>query len=189
MATDLKDYIRCYDGIVPATFCQSIMDTFDKSPHTEYLDRECRPTFTELNISQRYGAKDPAWVGIQNKLTNYFIDAVELYMRDLDVEIDFPAEYAFEENRVKMYQANNHDQFKDHVDVGNYNSARRFLVCFLYLNDVTLGGETNFPKLRHSITPERGRILVFPANWQYRHSGQPPLSGPKYIVGSYLHYL
>ena len=189
MATDLKDYIRCYDGIVPATFCQSIMDAFDKSPHTEYLDRECRPTFTELNISKRYGEKDPAWVSIQNKLTNYFIDAVELYMRDLDVEIDFPAEYAFEENRVKMYQANNHDQFKDHVDVQDYNSARRFLVCFLYLNSVGMGGQTHFPKLDCTVEPRCGRILLFPPTWQYRHAGLPPESNNKYIVGTYLHYL
>ena len=34
--------------------------------------------------------------------------------------------------------------FKDHVDVGDHNSARRFLVCFLYLNDVQEGGQQIF---------------------------------------------
>ena len=90
---------------------------------------------------------------------------------------------------MKMYTNNNHDQFKDHVDVGDYNSARRFLVCFLYINTVGVGGETNFPKLDYAISPVRGRILLFPATWQWRHAGLPPVSGPKYILGSYLHYV
>ena len=82
-----------------------------------------------------------------------------------------------------------HDQFKDHVDVGDYNSARRFLVMFLYLNTVEVGGQTTFPRLGESVSPQTGRVLMFPANWQYRHAGLPPESDKKYIVGTYLHYL
>jgi len=128
-------------------------------------------------------------MNIQTKLQNYFIDAIELYMKELDLHPDFPSKYAFEEYRIKMYNANDYDQFKDHVDVGNYNSARRFLVCFLYLNTVAVGGHTNFPKIHHSISPECGRILLFPSTWQYRHAGLAPISDKKYIVGTYLHYV
>ena len=81
------------------------------------------------------------------------------------------------------------DEFADHVDVGDHNSARRFLVCFLYLNDVEVGGTTEFPKLSHTITPKRARILVFPPTWMYRHAGRPVVKGKKYILGTYLHYL
>ena len=88
-----------------------------------------------------------------------------------------------------MYQNNGKDQFKDHVDVADHATARRFVVIFLYLNDVTVGGETRFPVLDYTVTPKCGRILMFPATWQYRHAGLPPLSSKKYIVGSYLHYL
>jgi len=188
MATKLTDYIKCYDGLVTAEFCRDVIKTFDESDSV-YIDREQRPSFTELNISQRFLENDPNWIPIQKKLTDVFIDAVDLYMSDLDLGPDFPAKYAFEEHRLKMYRNNDHDQFKDHVDVGDYNSARRFLVCFLYLNDVKEGGKTNFPKLNYSVAPECGRILLFPSTWQWRHAGLPPVSGPKYIVGSYLHYV
>ena len=83
---------------------------------------------------------------------------------------------------------NNYDQFKDHVDVQDYASARRFLVGFLYLNDVEEGGETSFPKLNFDISAKCGTILLFPPTWQYRHAGKPPVSNNKYIVGTYLHY-
>jgi hypothetical protein len=188
MATELKDYIRCYDGVVDESFCKLIIDAFDSSDF-EYFDREQRPSFNELNISKRYLDKDAKWMSIQTKLQNYFIDAIELYMKELDLGPDFPSNYAFEEYRIKMYNANRYDQFKDHVDVGNYNSARRFLVCFLYLNSVAAGGETNFPKISHSITPKCGRMLLFPATWQFRHAGLTPVSDKKYIVGTYLHYV
>ena len=104
-------------------------------------------------------------------------------------EPDFPAKYSFEEFRIKQYDNNGNDQFRDHVDVGDYNSARRFLVIFLYLNDVNVGGQTNFPKLDYAVSPKCGRILIFPSTWQYRHSGLPPEDDKKYIVGTYLHYL
>ena len=188
MGTELKDYIKCYDDVVDYSTCQDIIEAFNTSEY-EYLDREQRPSFSELNISQRYLANDSKWMNIQTNLQNKFIDAIELYMKELDLSPDFPSKYAFEQYRIKMYNANDYDQFKDHVDVGNYNSARRFLVCFLYLNSVAVGGETNFPKISHSVTPKCGRILLFPATWQYRHAGLTPLSDKKYIVGTYLHYV
>ncbi len=95
---------------------------------------------------------------------------------------------SYEEFRMKMYENNNYDQFKDHVDVQDYASARRFLVGFLYLNDVEVGGETSFPKLNFDISAKCGTILLFPPTWQYRHAGRPPVSNNKYIVGTYLHY-
>jgi hypothetical protein len=188
MATKLRDYIRLYDSMIDESLCEKIIKTFDESDVT-YTDREQRPSFSELNISQRFMKNDAKWVAIQNKLTDVFADTAEQYMTQLDVASDFPAKYAFEEHRLKMYNNNGHDQFKDHVDVGDYNSARRFLVMFLYLNDVTAGGETNFPRLDYKVQPKCGRILVFPATWQWRHAGLPPVSDKKYIIGTYLHYL
>mgnify|MGYP003117086285 FL=1 len=188
MVAKLTDYIKCYDNMVDEFFCQSVIEAF-KDSESSYLDREQRPSFSELNISKKYLEGDPLWKPIQSKMTKVLIDTVQIYMQDLGIEPDFPAKYAFEEHRMKMYKNNDYDQFKDHVDVGDYNSARRFLVCFLYLNTVGLGGETNFPRLDYAITPKCGTIALFPATWQYRHAGLPPKSGNKYIIGSYLHYV
>ena len=116
-------------------------------------------------------------------------EATHLILKSIPLGPDFPAKYAFEEFRIKRYREDSDDAFIDHVDVGDHNSARRFLVCFLYLNDVEEGGTTDFPKIHHEITPKCARILVFPPNWMYRHAGRPVTKGTKYILGSYLHYL
>ena len=117
---------------------------------------------------------DSKWVtGSLSALTSEDLEDLVLYARGLK----------------KQYREDSDDAFADHVDVGDYNSARRFLVCFLYLNDVEEGGTTDFPKIHHAITPKCARILVFPPNWMYRHAGRPVTKGTKYILGSYLHYL
>ena len=184
----LLDYVKQYSGLVSEDFCRDIIKKFHESD-SEYIDREQRPSFSELNISKRYMKKDARWMYIHDSLDQAFIKATKLYINELDLGPDFPSQYAFEEHRLKMYRNNDHDQFKPHVDVGDYNSARRFLVCFLYLNTVSEGGETNFPKLNHSVSPECAKILLFPATWQWRHAGLPPVSENKYIVGTYLHYV
>ena len=189
MATELKDYIRCYDEVVDKEFCRDVITRFESdAEYQERIDREKRPSFTELNISKRFLAEDKNWIDIQQKIKSLFVDYVQLYMSDLDVSVDFPARYAFEEFRIKKYNTSA-DEFKDHVDVGDHASARRFLVCFLYLNTVENGGSTDFPKLDYSIQPQCGRILMFPSTWMYRHAGRPVELGKKYIAGSYLHYL
>tara|TARA_S200000501_G_scaffold189060_1_gene177851 strand:- start:1434 stop:2000 length:567 start_codon:yes stop_codon:yes gene_type:complete len=187
MVTRLSDYIKTYDDKLDSDFCENVINTFHESDSI-YVDREQRPTFRELNISERYLNKDPKWMSIQARLSDILTVSAKSYINYLDVGADFPAQYGFEQFRMKMYDNNGKDQFKDHVDVGDHASAKRFLVMFLYLNDVKEGGETNFPNLNVAIKPKCGRILLFPANWQYRHSGLPPVSSQKYIVGSYLHY-
>ena len=183
----LIDYVRTYPEQIGPDLCGTIIEAFHKSDSV-YVDRKERPTFHDLNISQRFIQKDPLWMGIQMTLQNVMLATIEKYINDTDCGYDFPSRYNFEQFRMKMYEPNGKDQFKDHVDVGDHASAIRFLVAFLYLNDVDEGGETNFPKLDYAVKPKCGSILVFPPTWQYRHAGLPPVSGKKYIIGSYLHY-
>jgi hypothetical protein len=39
------------------------------------------------------------------------------------------------------------------------------------------------------VQPKTGRLLMFPPMWNYKHIGHKPIEQPKYIVGSYLHYI
>ena len=188
MATKLKDYVRTYTNVLSKSVCDTIIKNFDESDSI-YTDREQRPTFRELNISQRYHAKDPKWVAEQNLLIDIFDECTDNYIKELDLGPDFPARYSYEEFRMKMYENNNYDQFKDHVDVQDHASARRFLVGFLYLNDVEEGGETNFKYLNLKIKPERGLAVFWNnlysfgwPNYKTMHEAMPPIKGKKYIL-------
>ena len=80
----------------------------------------------------------------------------------------FPSAVNIEHVRIKKYAPNDKDEFKNHVDVANYASARRFLVFFLYLNE-TEGGETVFPNYDLNVKPKAGRVLMFPPFWTHPH--------------------
>jgi len=76
-----------------------------------------------------------------------------------------------------------------HCDNTNTLSARRILVCILYLNTVKKGGETEFLYQSHRISPVQGTLILFPAAWTHLHRGNPPLKGYKYIMNTWLEFL
>jgi hypothetical protein len=75
-----------------------------------------------------------------------------------------------------------------HYEAGNLVTAKRLGVYILYLNDVELGGETEFLYLRQRIEAKKGRLVIFPSGYVFSHRGNPPLSGDKYIMTGWLEY-
>jgi hypothetical protein len=70
--------------------------------------------------------------------------------------------------------------YKSHSDDGP-NTSRVFS-SILYLNDVEQGGETYFNNFDLSVTPEAGKIILFPANFAYSHEARGPISGQKFAM-------
>jgi len=62
------------------------------------------------------------------------------------------------------------------------------IVFFLYLNN-NFDGRTSFSEYDMQVYPSAGRLLMFPPTWTYLHAGFKPKLEPKYIIGSYLHYV
>jgi hypothetical protein len=191
-AKKLTDFIKVYDDMITPELCKEIMELYESnSDHHDRIDRDYRPNFTQFNLTQfvNSGASTAQSKLIHDNITKTLLSAVNLYMIDMSITNELPSQYALEEVRIKKYDANRTDQFADHVDVGDHNSARRFLAFFLYLTENEFEGQTNFTYLDLSIDPKPGRILVFPPLWLFPHAGMPVSKSEKYIVGSYCHYL
>ena len=62
----------------------------------------------------------------------------------------------------------------------------RVITYLWYLNTVEEGGETEFWGT-HTIKPETGKLLLFPASWTYPHRGKMPISHDKYIITVWLY--
>jgi hypothetical protein len=67
-----------------------------------------------------------------------------------------------------------------------FDNEPRAFVFSIYLNDVEEGGETEFLHFSKRIKPKTGRIVIWPAAFPYLHRGNPPLSGEKYILTSWM---
>ena len=74
-----------------------------------------------------------------------------------------------------------------HIEHGNtFEMQARAFVFSIYLNDVKEGGETEFLHFSQRVKPKKGRIVIWPAGFPYLHRGNPPLSGKKYILTSWM---
>ena len=182
---ELNDLIQTYENALDPEICDFLVTVFDNSSHLhESIINEGKPNFTQFNLTEKSGVTDEL-----NKIHNHIIKKVykyrDLYYEFVDSRV-FPSEHAFEQFRIKRYNTGGEDRFDTHVDVSDYSSSRRFLSFMFYLNDVSEGGDTVFRDKK--ITPKKGSLLVFPPLWMYPHRGDPPISNPKYIMSTYLHY-
>ena len=184
----MEKWIKTYPKIFSKEECTGLIEWFeilDESKQLVQTKLEGHREFDEVNLN------DFREQSLKMQLDVYkrFDDIFENYKQDVKVHKKaLPEKSAWEELRIKRYRTGV-GNFLDHVDVGDSISARRFLVFFVYLNDVAEGGETEFPDLDLTISPECGRILVFPSTWTFLHRGNIPISNDKYILGSYKHYV
>lgn len=182
---ELNDLIHVYEDVIDPNICQFLIDFFETSSDKhEIIDNEKKPFFTQLNFTENREVNEEV-----NNVHNFFIKQTLEYRSKYYEFVDervFPSQNAFEQFRIKKYDTSGEQMFDTHVDVIDHATARRFLSFMWYLNDVNDGGETIFKDL--TIQPKAGTLLVFPPLWMYPHKGNPPISNPKYIMSTYLHY-
>lgn len=75
-----------------------------------------------------------------------------------------------------------------HAEQGPGEASSRVVVWTIYLNDVTEGGETEFPVQGVRVQPKKGALCLFPAGYTHLHRGNPPYSNDKYILTGWLSY-
>lgn len=68
---------------------------------------------------------------------------------------------------------------------GDFDAKNRLISCVLYLNDDFTGGYTEM--LGRKYKPEKGKVLIFPSNWNYPHRACPVEEGTKYAVVTWYH--
>ena len=186
----LTDYVLVVDDAIDQDVCRFAMDAFEHSASIrESCDNPAGMHFHQLNVSAHAG-KDQQLASLQKYMVEASRFYIDLYRSRVPDTEFWPKTYGFEEFRLKKYEPNGVDQFADHIDAADLTSSRRFLVFFWYLNDVEEGGETELlGKMNLKVKPKQGRLLMFPPLWTFPHRGCKPISGPKYILGSYLHFV
>lgn len=176
---NLKDYIQVYDDVITKQTCDHLISLYD-SAEAIHKKTICYD-FHEINMMQSKAFEDVSkqFVGLMQGIYQRYSSQFEF----------FPKTRYFEEPRIKRYEPNK-GIFNWHTDNTTIESSKRILVMFFYLNDVEEGGETMFrfePSMKEvSVKPKTGSVVCFPPTWQYPHKGCTPISGPKYVISSYV---
>jgi len=184
-ARDLARYVQCFDGAIEPAMCAEMIESFEKLARFHARNGRGVMTqledsaWTELNVSKVADARVRDYFQAQ---VFYYLDQ---YNKAVQLTLAVPPRKRLEVLRIKRYDVAGGDQFQPHFDAQDYTS-NRYLVFLWYLNDVTEGGETDFPDLGLRIQAKAGRLLVFPPYWMFQHAGLPPRSNSKYIISTYL---
>ena len=180
----MENYIRRYDNVLSPELCDSLIERFENNPDQYEKHQQGKMSFTQIQL-----LKHKEWHDDTQTVVNGLHGCVDQYKTECKVVGNmWPEKFNLEPLRMKRYLPDGTDQFGDHVDVNSHESARRFLVFFLYLDD-NKKGSTSFPQHDVSSDCKKGSCLIFPPMWPWLHAGEKPVDKPKYIIGSYLHYV
>ncbi len=192
----IKDFIGVYDGYIPDEACDQAIELFNK--YQEFNKVFSR--FTSEGVTQDL-KNDKHLFCSPDVLTDQEFNVNKLKL--LMVNFDTALRHYYTETNIKKYIGEN--IITDHVKIqktmpsqgyhvwhvehgqGREND-KRILVYSIYLNTVEEGGETEFLYQSQRVKPVKGRIVIWPAGFPYVHRGNPPLSGEKYIVTSWINY-
>jgi len=182
---ELMDYVVRVENVISNELCDELIQKFEDNSY-QYEDiSQSSADFSQIDIL-RYRT---TWGNNSDELLGVFKDKLQEYKKKVGiVQGMWPREMKFENIRIKRYLPNDKDEFRPHVDVTSLENARRFLVFFLYLDD-NKGGHTSFPLENKASPCAKGSLLMFPPMWPWLHAGTKPIDKPKYIIGSYLHYV
>ena len=183
----MDNLVRIYNDIMTDEKCQYFVDKFEAHPEMQETQNNSQDkTLTLINLMS---SPDTPFREDLGFLSNLFMESVEKYKKDCDIKpFQFPEKFGVEAFKIKRYLPNTTDEFPAHVDVRDYETARRFLVMFVYLTD-NYAGQTELEVLAGSSPCRIGSILLFPPLWPWIHAGKAPVKNPKYIIGSYLQYV
>ena len=194
--SSIKDFIGVYDGYIPDEACDQVIELFNKYQEFNKIFSRFTSEGATKDIKE-----DKHLFCCPEILTDLEFNVTKLKL--LMVNFDMALRHYYTETNVKKYTAE--DIITDHVKIqktipsqgyhvwhiehgASRDNAKRVLVYSIYLNTVEDGGETEFLYQSQRVKPVKGRIVIWPAGFPYVHRGNPPLSGEKYIVTSWIIY-
>jgi hypothetical protein len=170
---------------LPPAFCDEVVRRFEDHPEHQYqgrvgqtrsLDQQVKKT-TDLVVSNK-----PEWK-----------DVDEMFFRSLAAAMrEFREAFPYFKGPFKDvgYQVQRYlpgEYYHWHIDGGSHELSQRQLVVLWYLNDVPgPGGETEFLYQDISVTPERGKLILFPPFWTHEHRAAQLEAGVKYIATTWV---
>ena len=191
MRFKLEDYILIFRDVLPKDFCEELIHAYNlvQDDDPDKVKRENQfMNFTELNLLNH-----PDFYDYSQEFIKYMQAVNHKYFEKTcqNLKQRFQCYETFEDYeapRIKRYEPGT-GVFDWHIDNADVQSSRRALVMFWYLNDVEEGGATAFDlgdgeEMR--IHPKAGQVACFPPHWMFPHKGETPISGPKYVISSYV---
>mgnify|MGYP003114750651 CR=1 FL=1 len=189
---NIENFIGVYDNYITENECDKAISLFeDQHKFNKTIDRMLiqNQPITEMQDQQFFagGYNIKFWYEELKPLILNFDLAWQHYNKKVGATAAYDQEKFFY-TTVKIQRTLPTEGYHVwHIEHNRgYENECRAFVYTIYLNDVEEGGETEFLHFSKRVKPKKGRIVIWPAAFPYVHRGNPPLSGKKYILTSWL---
>ena len=191
--TYLSEVIKEYKDIVPEVLCKELIEFFEESITFRVDDH--RKQAQEMQI---IGDPRPQAMAYKKILLELIYPLGEKYERELHAacHADYmPADEpltktfltGFRSLQIQKYTSEDKGYPAVHVEAGP-DHIQKYLAVIVNLNDVYEGGETVFPMGGTAITPETGKVVIWPTGLPFYHCGNKSGSD-KYILTSWFEFI
>ena len=190
----MKDFILELPNFVPDNFCNHLINKFEadtrKGPGITTIEDKPFIIPEIKNSTELVFSNLNDWVDEDKQVYNYISKSVKEYYKYIKKNFDYnDTVHPFERLLwlpVSDFGYTIHKQEQGARYAWHYDWNSRtpcFVVLMIYLNTLQpdQGGKTIFSNGRE-VTPECGKIVIFPASWTYPHSGGLVKYGNKYIL-------
>ena len=189
----LSTCIRSYPDIVPEILCKELIEFFEKS--ITFRTDDHRKQAQEMQLM---GDPRPEAVAYKQILYDLIYPLGERYEKDMyqlchedykpqDIPLSTAFKTGFRSLQIQKYTPEDKGYPAVHVESGSEHTAK-YLALIVFLNNVNKGGETVFPMGGTAITPEAGKVALWPTGLPFYHCGNKSGSD-KYILTSWFEFL
>jgi hypothetical protein len=188
---NIKNFIGVYDNYIIPEECDKAIKLYEDQ--VKFNNTINRLKFENASIlkkqDQQYFATssnlDVWWKDLKPILLNFEI-AWKHYLENTGASDAYDVPFHFTQLKLQktLPTEGYHIWHIEHQK--GFEMESRAFVYSIYLNDVEEGGETEFLHFSKRVKPKKGRIVIWPAAFPYLHRGNPPLSGEKYILTSWM---
>lgn len=170
---------------LPDFLCDNMVERFEQAEDEHYAGR-IGQTFTENDSIKKTTdivvSGKPHWKDVDNNLFRSLGMALKEFRETYEY---FKGPFKDNGYAIQRYQPG--EYYHWHIDGGSHEFSQRQLVALWYLNDVPgPGGETEFIYQDIKVTPEKGKLVLFPPFWTHEHRAVTVDEGVKYIATTWV---
>ena len=202
----MDNLVQSYNNTLSKEFCNHIIEMFENS-NNQVIGTSGGGINTAIKDSTdlmiHANLDNPEWVYIYDYVRENLLGNLIDYLGKFPF-LHMNSSYSSISSLVRTAQlafmsSNNaipHMQIQRYIGNQGYHTwhhenhggdtSKRELAFIYYLNDVD-GGETEMLYNPIKITPETGKLAMFPAYWTHKYRGNPPQEGQiKYILTGWI---
>jgi len=193
----MENFVYINKFSLPHPLCDEIIEMFEKNAKKHIdgitglgLNKNVKDTREILIPSSSNSSNIDIYTNRWIKIYNFLIEELKKNLAIYSTKDESKFLEKTEKNiytiQIQKYEKNK-GKYIWHNDqrIEKNNSRHRIITFLWYLNDVAEGGDTGF--LSYTVKPEKGKLLLFPADWSYPHCGNMPISNDKYIMTGWIY--